>query len=323
MNIGYFADGPWAHRALEKIVEKSNFKIIFIVPRFDKQDHILQQWAEKLDVPFLPLKDVNSKEGISVLEKYDADINVSMSYNQILKKEIIDLSPLGFINCHAGKLPFYRGRNILNWSLINDEKDFGVTVHYVDEGVDTGDIILQKVTSITDEDDYSTLLSRAINICADLLIEALYMIDAGNVKRTKQKDIHPVGSYFGCRVEGDEYIDWNWTSRRIFNFIRAITTPGPCARTIINDCDIKVKRAELIDESVGYIGTVGEVIGVTHEGIIVKTGDSIIRLVDIELTTVVSKIKVGDRFGLNIYSAFIDLKDRISKLELIVGESKC
>jgi methionyl-tRNA formyltransferase len=65
-----------------------------------------------------------------------------MSFNQIFKSEIINLPRLKTINCHAGKLPFYRSRNILNWVLINDEKEFGITVHYVDEGIDTGDIIL-------------------------------------------------------------------------------------------------------------------------------------------------------------------------------------
>ena len=73
-----------------------------------------------------------------------------MSFNQIFRKDIINLTPIGIINCHAGKLPFYRGRNILNWVLINDEKEFGITVHFVDEGIDTGDIILQKTFPITD-----------------------------------------------------------------------------------------------------------------------------------------------------------------------------
>ena len=77
-----------------------------------------------------------------------------MSFDQIFKEEIINIPPLKIINCHAGKLPFYRGRNILNWALINDEKEFGITVHYVDFGIDTGDSILQKNYEITDDDDY-------------------------------------------------------------------------------------------------------------------------------------------------------------------------
>ena len=68
------------------------------------------------------------------------------------------------------KLPFYKGRNILNWVLINDEKEFGITVHYVDEGIDTGDIILQETFPIIDSDDYSTLLDKAYEECPRLHI---------------------------------------------------------------------------------------------------------------------------------------------------------
>ncbi|MEA1052839.1 formyltransferase family protein [Lamprobacter modestohalophilus] len=84
---------------------------------------------------------------------------------QIFKKSTIERLDLGAINCHAGKLPFYRGRNILNWALINDEEEFGITVHSVDTGVDTGDIIRQQCFPITDADDYSTLLERAYWLC--------------------------------------------------------------------------------------------------------------------------------------------------------------
>ena len=70
----------------------------------------------------------------------------------------------GAINCHAGKLPDYRGRNILNWALINDEKEFGITVHFIDEGIDTGDIILQESFEIKDSDNYKSLLDLAINV---------------------------------------------------------------------------------------------------------------------------------------------------------------
>ena len=81
----------------------------------------------------------------------------------------MSLPKLKTINCHAGKLPFYRGRDILNWVLINDEKEFGITVHYMDEGIDTGDIILQRTFPITDEDSYKTLLERSYDECANIL----------------------------------------------------------------------------------------------------------------------------------------------------------
>ena len=84
-----------------------------------------------------------------------------MSFNQIFKQSIISLPELGIISCHAGKLLLYRGRNVLNWVLINDEKEFGITVHYIDEGIDTGDIIIQKSFQIKDTDTYKSLLEKA------------------------------------------------------------------------------------------------------------------------------------------------------------------
>ena len=94
MNIGYFADGPWSHRVLEKIEVDENFKIGFIVPRFDQQDPVLRQWAEKLKVDFLTFRDINHQDFISQIKTYDADLFVSMSFNQIFKKQILSIARL-------------------------------------------------------------------------------------------------------------------------------------------------------------------------------------------------------------------------------------
>ncbi len=296
MKIGYFADGPWSHRALEKITTDERFDVAFIVPRYDTQDQILKSWANQLSIDYLPIANVNDAESIAQLKKYSADLFVSMSFNQILKNEILHSAPLGFINCHAGALPFYRGRNILNWVLINDEKEFGVTVHYIDEGIDTGDIILQKLEPITDKDDYSTLLERATEACADLLYESLLLIHDGNVKQLPQKSIDPVGFYCGRRRQGDEWIDWNWTSRRIFNFVRAITDPGPCAKTMLNEYEVSIKKVKLMLGAKEYIGTPGEVLGVSEEGVIVKTGDTFICIDELECNMSDKNFYIGQRF---------------------------
>lgn len=274
MKIGYFADGAWSHKALDLILESSKFQVLFIVARYKSQDMILADYAKKLGIPFLVHPNVNSQEIINIIKDYNADLLVSMSFNQIIKAELIQLAHKGFINCHAGALPFYRGRNILNWALINGEKRFGVTIHYIDEGIDTGDIILQKFKEISTNDDYASLLEKAYELCAETLFEALLLIDSDKVCRIPQDSNHPVGFYCGRRRAGDEWIDWSWTSERIHNFIRAITEPGPCAQTISNDQIIKIKAAHKIPNAPNYIGTPGEIVGKNPEGIIVKTGDS-------------------------------------------------
>ncbi|OEY36955.1 formyl transferase [Campylobacter jejuni] len=110
-----------------------------------------------------------------------------MSFDQIFKEELLKLYPRKIINCHAGKLPFYRDRNILNWALINDEKEFGISVHFIDKGINTGDIILQKTYEIKDSDDYTTLLNLCHKECASLLYESLILFLENNVKAYKQK----------------------------------------------------------------------------------------------------------------------------------------
>ena len=102
--------------------------------KINSEDKILKDYAKQNNIDYLKHKNVNSKEFISNIAKYNCDLFVSMSFNQIFKTQIINLPKYKAINCHAGKLPFYRGRNVLNWALINDEKEFGITVHFIDEG---------------------------------------------------------------------------------------------------------------------------------------------------------------------------------------------
>jgi methionyl-tRNA formyltransferase len=274
LRIGYFADGPWSHAALETLLQGDLCEVAFIVPRFDTQDPVLKQYSDRLSVPFIPLENVNRIECISQLQSFGADLFVSMSFNQILKKKIIEAAPMGFINCHAGALPFYRGRNPLNWVLINDGKYFGVTTHYVDEGIDTGDIISQHKVEISEEDDYASLLEKAFVACSDVLAEATVSISSGEVNRIKQNDISPHGFYCGMRRAGDELINWSMPSRRIHNLIRAITLPGPAARTTFRGKEIAVIKSRFIPGAPNYICTPGEVVGRDKNGVYVKTGDS-------------------------------------------------
>lgn len=292
MKIGYFADGPWAHKAFEKIVKDKSIKIVFITVRYDKKDEVLLNLANRYDIPVELSNNINSQEFIDAVKKYQADLFVSMSFNQIFRSEIMNLPKHKTINCHAGKLPFYRGRNILNWALINDEQEFGITVHYIDSGIDTGDIILQETYPITDQDDYKTLLERAYDGCADVLYRAIKMIQNNEVNVIKQADIDPVGTYCGMRREGDEILDWNKSSREIFNFIRALCIPGPQATSWIRGNKITINRAKLIEGAHPYKNIPGQVIGKTSNGLLIKTGDTMLEITEY---TYPGKVKVGDR----------------------------
>lgn len=291
MNIGYFADGPWAHRALERILQDPAMTVRFVCARWDAPDPVLRRMATERGLDFLTERSINSDEFLAKMESYGCDIFVSMSFNQIFRKPLFDLPPLKTINCHAGKLPRYRGRNILNWALINDEKEFGVTVHYIDEGIDTGDIISQVCFPISDADDYGTLLQRAYVGCADVLYDALVAIREGRAKRIPQASLAP-GFYCSQRKAGDERLHWDQPSRDVFNFVRAISRPGPQARTYLGGREISVNRIELIPHAPAYKGCPGAVVGVAQGSFDVKTSDSFVRVVD---WSGVERVKVGDR----------------------------
>ena len=292
MKIGYFADGSWAHKAFEKIIKDNTIQIVFITVRYDKKDKVLLDFAHRYNIPVELSENINSQAFINTVEKYNADLFVSMSFNQIFKDEIRNLPKQKAINCHAGKLPFYRGRNILNWALINDEQEFGITVHYMDSGIDTGDIILQETYPITDLDDYRTLLERAYDGCADVLYRAIKMIQNNTVKVVKQNDIDAVGMYCGMRGEGDEIIDWKQNSREIFNFIRALCTPGPQATSWIAGKKITINKARIIEGAHQYKNIPGQVIGKTPDGLLIKTGDTMIEIIEY---TYSGKVRIGDR----------------------------
>lgn len=292
MKIGYFGDGPWAHQAFKKIVADETIKIVFLTVRYDKRDQILIKLAEEHGIPVEIYRNINSDNFLSAVGKYKADLFVSMSFNQIFKTKTINFPKLKTINCHAGKLPYYRGRNILNWALINDESEFGITVHYVDEGIDTGDIILQRCYPITDDDNYGTLLERAYIGCADVLYDAIKIIQSGNVPTIKQNTIDSIGMYCGMRGPGDELINWNSTSRELFNFIRAICIPGPMAVSELNGRKIKINKCREIIGARKYINIPGQIIGKSESGFYVKTQDTFIEILEYEYN---GKIKVGDR----------------------------
>jgi methionyl-tRNA formyltransferase len=294
MKVGYFADGPWSHLALEKILVRKAVEVAFICVRADSQDPVLPAKAKELNIPCLRHSNVNSPEFITQIASFNCDMNISMSFDQIFRKTLLELTPDGMINCHAGKLPLYRGRNILNWALINDEKEFGITVHYVDEGIDTGDIILQETYPISDEDNYSTLLDRAYTGCADVLDRAIHLVAMKDAKRIKQKEFHPVGSYCGRRVPGDEVINWNQTSRELFNFARALCKPGPIATSRFRGCEVKINRIREIVGAPVYKGNPGQILSRTQNGWLVKTQDSFVEILEIETAHV--KLCVGERF---------------------------
>lgn len=316
MNILFFGDGQWAHLAFMSLMKISDINVVGVVLRYNNPDKHLERMALDYKIPVHVVPNINDHNFIELCKALQLDLGVSMSYNQIIKRELRNTCRNGVINCHAGKLPFYRGRNVLNWVLINDEREFGVTVHYIDDGIDTGDIISQAVIPIEETDNYNSLLNKAILKCPEILIDAIMKIKENRIEKIPQS--HIKGTYFSYRRIGDEFIDWNWTSRRIHNFIRALVEPAPGAQAYLEGEKVFLWRSEEVDYP-PYISTPGEIILKEVDGIIVKTVDSAIKIKEISYSIegpkFVPKFAVGKRFTSDLYERIIAMENKICLLE--------
>lgn len=278
LKIAYFGDGPWAHKALKTLAERrDDFEIVFVAPRYDHQDPELCRIANQRGLEIKIFENVNAEHTIEDIRAYQIDLVVSMSFNQIFKEPFLGLPSIGSVNCHAGALPRYRGRNVLNWALINGENEFGVTAHFIDTGIDTGDILHQEMVPIVKGAKYADLLELAYEACPRVLISALDKLREGTAVAQSQPELG-VGFYCGLRVVGDEWIDWSWSAERIVNFVRAISLPGPGAVTALGGQMIRVYEASFNTDHPEYICTEGEVVGRDNTGVWIKASDTVVKL---------------------------------------------
>lgn len=281
MRFVFFGDGLWAANSLQRLLDDGH-QVLAVVLRKQQSDPTLEQFAQQHSITCNRPDSVNDVDFVQYVRALAPELNISVSYDQILGKDIRQSAPKGFINVHAGKLPFYRGRNPINWAIINNETEIGLTVHFVDKGIDTGDIIVQQTLPLVWEDDYQTALGKVHAALPELVSEGVKLIETGDANPTPQA--HLEGSYFSRRIPGDEWIEWDDSSLDIYNKIRAITHPAPGAQTSLDGRFLTVWKAYYDPSWPTYKATAGEVVGVlTGKGVKVKTADSTILLETVQL----------------------------------------
>tara|TARA_B100000963_G_scaffold269345_1_gene237485 strand:- start:608 stop:1504 length:897 start_codon:yes stop_codon:yes gene_type:complete len=279
IRIGLFCDDEWGFNTLNLILKKKNYEIQFVCTRYlGGVKKKIKALCKKKKIDHFSFQNINSTIAIKKIKSYDLEILASMSFDQIFKKKTIDNIKLQIINCHAGNLPFYRGRSPLNWVLINDEDFFGITVHYINKGIDKGDIILQKKFRINDKDNFFTVLNKAYKECPKLLIKAIHLVVNKKDKPIKQSGIDKKGSYYFKRVCGDERINWKENAREIFCFIRALSKPGIIATTYFGNKKILINKSDpkFIKSKKG--SSPGEIIKVAKGYFLIQTNDFVIKV---------------------------------------------
>lgn len=290
LKIAFYGDGEWAVNSLNILLSRNDVLIKKAYLRYPNYDDKLKALCIENNIEFLILKDIN-QELKSTNDLFD--LGISVSFDQIFNLDAINAHKLGIINCHAGELPDYKGRNILNWALINNNSHFAVTAHFVDLKVDTGDIIFQEKVAIEDNDDYCSLLKKSFAICPKVVNNALEIIINNRAKPIKQSNIKAYPIYCSRRKLGDELINWNHDSLAIYNFIRALVAPGPFAQSKIKGNIVFIKKAIFLKDAPKYIDIPGSILRKDDNGLLVKTGDSYLIINEWECDIL---IRVGDRF---------------------------
>jgi methionyl-tRNA formyltransferase len=315
MRIVMFGDGAWATGSLLRL-RAAGHEVAAVVLRARPSEPTLEATARSLGLPTFQPARVNAPDCIASVRELAADVHLSIAYNQIFGPILRATAPW-FLNVHAGKLPQYRGRNIINWALINGERELGVTVHFVDEGIDTGDILLQRILPIAWTSTYGELLDRVVREVPDLVVESLELIANGHAQLRPQG---LGGTYFGGRRDGDEWIDWGRPSFEIYNLIRGISRPGPGARTLRGDERVVIWRARYELDWPRYRATPGEVVGrEPGAGVVIKTGDSTLLVQEVQIGTHSPEVPawpLGTRLGVDQGAVIRALTHRLDALQM-------
>jgi len=238
----------------------------------------VKELAMRHNLPvYQPLK-VRDQHFIQQVQALAPDLIVVVAFGQILPRALLDIPPRGCINVHASLLPAYRGAAPINWALINGETVTGVTIMLLDEGMDTGDILLQQPVAILPDDTSTTLHDRLAAPGAALLGEALNELRSNGWKRIPQD--HTQATYAPLMKKEDGCIAWSKSAREIHNQVRGMN-PWPGCFTFFRGKLLKIYLTEVLAAQIGAIP--GEITAVSDTGVEVAAGNGALLIQELQV----------------------------------------
>lgn len=285
MKILFMGTPEFAVPSLTSIYE-STHELVGVVTAPDKpvgrglkiKPSPIKQRAVDLNLPVLQPSDLKAPEFIDAIKELNPDLLAVVAF-RILPAEVFDLPPKGTVNLHSSLLPKYRGAAPINWAIINGEKETGVTTIMIQQKVDAGDIILQKKAPIGDNETAGELHDKLADLGAELLLETINLIAAGNASPRKQigqvTKAPKLTKELGC-------INWENSNEQIRNLIRGLN-PYPGAYTFLNGKLMKIFRAQSLENS-NSAHRPGEITRVDpRNGLIqIATGSGNIRVIELQ-----------------------------------------
>jgi len=264
----------------------------------------IEEWPAPRPLLLQPEK-VNSSEAIEQLRELRSDLFASAAFGQIFRPALLEVPAIGCINLHASLLPKYRGAAPIQHALLNGERETGVTVMWMDPGMDTGEILLQRPAAIGPDDTAADLFARLAEVAAEGLMTALDLIARGEAPRIAQDDAQATTA--PMIRKGDAEVDWRRPAGAVRDLIRAMQ-PWPVAFSHHRGRMLKILGACLADAPRGSAGTPGEIAEIVGDkGVLVQTGEGqlLITRVQPESRAAMSAaeyvrgyhLAVGDRLG--------------------------
>jgi methionyl-tRNA formyltransferase len=284
MRIVFMGTPDFAVPSLEALL-KSGDQVVGVVTQPDRPKGRGQEVIPS------PIKVVCQREGISMLQPlkmkapefmatlrhWEPDVIVVTAFGRILPPAILALPPRGCINVHGSLLPKYRGAGPVQWAVINGERETGITTMMMDEGMDTGDMLLQERVVIRPDDTAGTLALRLAEVGGRLLVETLRQLKAGTLRPQPQDP--SLATMAPLLKKEDGLIDWTLPAQEIANRVRGLS-PWPGAYTFVNGERWILWRVSLSEESRGVVP--GTVTQVTKDRVEVSTGSGTIQMVEIQ-----------------------------------------
>ncbi|WP_455206373.1 methionyl-tRNA formyltransferase [Kaarinaea lacus] len=238
----------------------------------------VKQLALQHSIPVLQPENLKLPEAQQQLRSYNADLMVVVAYGLILPPAVLQIPRLGCINVHASVLPRWRGAAPIQRAILAGDEQTGVTIMQMDEGLDTGDMLLVRTTAIKDDDTAQSLHDRLADIGARALIDSLQLLAEDKLNPEKQDDVQ--ATYAAKLQKYEAQINWQQSAEYIARQIRAFN-PWPVAQTVVDGNTLRIWNAQEIKETSELVP--GTVISESRVGIDVATGDGILRITQLQL----------------------------------------
>lgn len=281
MRLIFFGTPEFAVPALNALIN-SEHEILAVVSQPDRRSgrgrHLVlspvKREAQSAGLTILQPRTVKEEVFLEGLKKLNPEAIVTAAYGQLLPSGIIHLPKFGCINIHASLLPKYRGAAPINWAIINGDKMTGITMMLMDEGMDTGPILLQREEAIRDEDTTGSLSERLSLLGAEALINTLNMLEKGLIKPVPQSGD---GSRAPLLKKDNGLMNWLLSADKLNNFIRGVS-PWPGAYTFLEGKRVKILKAVYAEGS----GDAGVIFSATKDELLVGTGKGLLRLLEVQ-----------------------------------------